>query len=146
MLYLISYLGFNRTFTYDKMVKDIPQDDHQAHEEADESLGAKIEHCMDEQMLYLQKELKIGDLVQIVGSCRTYVSNYINQTKNMSFSDYVNSLRIEKSKQILVQEQDVKMVDLADRMGFTSEQSFFRNFKKFTGMTPAQWKKKNSSR
>jgi len=29
----------------------------------------------------------------------------------------------------------------AGQLGFASEQSFYRNFKKFTGMTPAQWKK-----
>ncbi|WP_295437171.1 AraC family transcriptional regulator [uncultured Prevotella sp.] len=31
------------------------------------------------------------------------------------------------------------MITIATQAGFTSEQSFYRNFKKFTGVTPAQW-------
>lgn len=144
MLYIISYLGFNRSFTYDKMAQEIPEDKHEEHKDEDDSLGCKIEYLMNEKKIFLQKGLTIADLVQQAGSCRTYISNYINQSKGMSFSDYINTLRIEEAKTILQSDQNIKLVSLSDRLGFTSEQSFYRNFKKFTGLTPAQWKKQNS--
>ncbi|MDO5447094.1 MAG: hypothetical protein Q4F34_04870 [Prevotellaceae bacterium] len=38
---------------------------------------------------------------------------------------------------------DPKILPIADKSGFSSEQSFYRNFKKYTGMNPAHWMTKN---
>ena len=76
------------------------------------------------------------------GICRTYVSNYINQTKGMSFSDYINSLRIDHAKMLLTSNtENVKISAIAAQSGVSSEQSFYRNFHKFTGMKTFEWMK-----
>lgn len=104
-------------------------------------LGRKIEKLKENQY-FLNKNLKITDMAQEMGTCRTYVSNYINKTYGCSFSDYVNQLRIDYAKQLLKNEQE-KLSSIADRSGFSSEQSFYRNFKKFVGMTPSEWQTKD---
>lgn len=111
---------------------------HEA-ERSPDSLTARIALLMSEEQLFLQKNLKIGDVASLLGVCRTYVSGSINASYGCSFSDYVNSLRVEYAKQLLSQSGDIKMFSVADKAGFSSEQSFYRNFKKFTGKTPAQW-------
>lgn len=107
--------------------------------EVDESeLGKKIEMLLVNDY-FLTKNLKITDVAREVGACRTYVSNYINKRYDSSFSDFVNGYRIECAKRLLQSGKEQKMSVVSEMSGFSSEQSFYRNFKKFVGMTPAEW-------
>lgn len=143
MLFALSYLGYSRDFSYIELQKetseDSPEDDVP---ESGDVIGRKLDSLMREKKLFLEKGLKINDVATQIGSCRTYVSNYINQYKGENFSDYINKLRIEEAKTIM-SGGDVKIIVLAEQLGFTNEQSFYRSFKKITGMTPVEWKNKN---
>ena len=144
--YTLCYIGYTRNFTIEQFMTDAPDDDGQAEEtttEDPEEIGKKIQSLMEEQKLYLQPNLKITDVVKKCGSCRTYVSNYINQTGN-NFSEYINKLRVEHAKTLLANTDSVKMVVVAEDSGFTSEASFYRNFRKFTGTTPQEWLRRHS--
>lgn len=165
MLYMLSYIGYNRSFTVEQFVVDsaeavqepachdaVSQDvegqdastpaEEDGDKEAADTLDARIEQLMTERKLYLVKNLKIGDVALEAKSCRTYVSNYINRTSGMSFSDYVNQRRVEHAKRLLLRtDSDAKVSAIADESGFASEQSFYRNFHKFTGMNPLEWKR-----
>lgn len=107
----------------------------------EEGLGQKIEALMSEEHLFLMKGLKIDDVASRTGSCRTYISNYINQTHGCSFSDYINRQRIAYAKTLMQRDAGAKMLSVAMDSGFSSEQSFYRNFQKFEGIKPAQWQK-----
>lgn len=149
MLFALSYVGFVRNFTIDTLNLDtkeeaIAADNEQAPEGASEDdgeqIGKRIERLMVEEHYFLKKDLKIGDLVRAVGSNRTYVSSYINMTYNCSFSDYMNRLRVEYAEGLLLtMPKGTKLAQIAADSGFAGEQSFYRNFKKFTGTTPAEW-------
>lgn len=143
LLYSLSYIGFTRTFSLEQFVQDIheaplPADSEPENQAEEPMLASKIERLMTSDY-FLNKNLKITDVAREVGSCRTYVSNYINKTYGCSFSDYVNRLRIEHAKQLMRSGRELKMTVVSDLSGFSSEQSFYRNFKKFVGMTPAEW-------
>ena len=144
MLFALSYIGFTRDFSFEQFVEDSqelidePAENIPAMEES--KVGKSIEQLFVTQRLYLTHNCKIGDVAKATGICRTYISNYINQTKGMSFSDYINSLRVEHAKILLSHNTDnTKIVIVATRSGFSSEQSFYRNFHKFTGMKPLEW-------
>ena len=144
MLFALSYIGFTRDFSYEQFVEDSkdygeqPTENKSAEEERE--LGYNIEQLVITKQLYLTPNLKIGDVAKVTGICRTYISTYINQTKGVSFSDYINGLRVEHAKSLLSQNTDnTKIATLATRSGFSSEQSFYRNFHKFTGMKPLEW-------
>ena len=146
MLFALSYIGFTRDFSFEQFVEDSkesieqPTENTPAMEESE--IGKSIDHLFITQQLYLTPNFKIGDLVKATGICRTHLSNYINQTKGMSFSDYINSLRVEHAKRLLSQNtENTKIVTIATQSGFSSEQSFYRNFHKFTGMKPLEWVK-----
>lgn len=143
MLFSISHICFNRNFTIDQYHLD-ENDDADVKEsslqENAEMIGTKIEKLMVERRYFLKKDLKIGDVVKEIGSNRTYVSNYINRTYQCSFSDYMNKLRIEYAKKLLLDSSsNTKLTLIAEQSGYSSEQSFYRNFRKFVGMTPAEW-------
>ena len=146
MLFALSYIGFIRDFSFEQFAEDSKEYSEQptgnttAIEERE--VGNSIEKFFITKQLYLTPNLKIGDVAKSTGICRTYISNYINQTKGMSFSDYINSLRVEHAKNLLSSNvENTKIATIATRSGFSSEQSFYRNFHKFTGMKPLEWVK-----
>ena len=74
--------------------------------------------------------------------CRTYVSRYINTEYGCSFSDYINRMRVDYAKTLMQETPNPKFIAIAEQSGFASEQSFYRNFRKFVGMTPEEWSAK----
>lgn len=140
MLYALSYICYNRKFTVREFSIDAEEPaEVKAVEEPADVLGRRLEMVLVGRELYLKKNLKIADVVREVKSNRTYVSNYINETYDCSFSDYINQLRIERVKIIMRESADKKLATIADEAGFSSEQSFYRNFQKFVGMSPREW-------
>ena len=143
LLFAISYIGYTREFSYSVMSMETEDEEYAAPEgaqDSEETLGRKLDELMERKQLFLEKGLKINDVAREIGPCRTYVSNYLNKTKGETFSDYINRLRIEHALTVLEKDHQIKNIALAERLGFASEQSFYKNFKKFTGKTPAQWK------
>lgn len=142
LLFAISYIGYTREFSYSVMSMETEEEEAvpEGAQDSEETLGRKLDELMERKQLFLEKGLKINDVAREIGSCRTYVSNYLNKTKGETFSDYINRLRIEHALTVLEKDHQIKNIALAERLGFASEQSFYRNFKKFTGKTPAQWK------
>ena len=74
------------------------------------------------------------------------MSNSINNCTGKSFTEYVNGLRIEYAKSLLLDKsKGLTMSEISEEAGFTHETSFYRNFKSFTGKTPKEWIKENSA-
>ena len=75
----------------------------------------------------------------------TKVSNSINQNSKCNFSDYVNKLRVEKAKKYLVKPQyiDYNIESIGYECGFNSKSTFYLAFKKFTSITPTEFRKQN---
>ena len=129
LLFALSYIGFFRDFSFEQFVEDSKEYTEQPTENATEmeeyEVGKSIDQLIITQQLYLTPNLKIGDVAKNTGICRTYISNHINQTKDMSFSNYINSLRVEHAKTLLLQNtESSKIATIANQSGFSSEQSF----------------------
>lgn len=144
LLFSLSYICFVRDFTIDNLQSDerVAEELTQEHvEERDiAQIGRKIDELLTVQHYFTKKDLKIGDIATEIASNRTYVSNYINRTYHCSFSELVNKLRIEYAMTLLTSAtEDTKLTQIAERAGFASEQSFYRNFKKIVGTTPKDW-------
>lgn len=146
LLHALSFIGYSRNFTIEQYNLDTEEGDETsiADQSDDSMLGRNIE-LLTANHYFLNKNLKITDLAREVGSCRTYVSQYINTTYGCSFSDYVNMRRIEFAKQLLQDEPNIKMSAVAEASGFSNDQAFYRNFKKFCGMTPSEWQEKEKN-
>lgn len=96
---------------------------------------------MSSARLYLQPDLKITDLAEALQVPTHHLSSALNQAGGQHFFDFVNDYRVRE-----VQDQlragaykQVTMAALAADAGFNSETSFYRIFKKHTGMTPKQF-------
>ena len=105
----------------------------------------EVAQLMEDERLYLNPSLKLSDLANRLNTSSFFLSYLFNQHMHTSFYDYVNLYRVEMFKQC-VRRGDTKVYSLdtiATRCGYNSRTSFFRNFKKCTGMTPNEWISKN---
>nr|MCR4836344.1 helix-turn-helix domain-containing protein [Bacteroidaceae bacterium] len=108
-----------------------------------EEMMARIEKLVVHEKIFLNGELKLSDVAARLGTNRSVISNCINSQRGCSFSQYVNSCRVQYAMNMMRRQQDVKISEVWITSGFTNESSFFRTFKAFTGMTPSEWKQKN---
>lgn len=143
LLFVLGYIGYNRSFRVEQFYADNPEEVLPDVPAENKELGAKIEHLMVTEAYYLRQNVTLTEVAREVGSCRTYVSNYINKEMHSSFSDYVNRLRIDYAKMVMLQHdshgRESKFSVIAQNVGFTNEQSFYRNFLKFVGTPPKVW-------
>ena len=81
------------------------------------------------------------DIVQAVGTNRTYISSIINQNYNQNFCSFVNSYRIKELENVIYQNPDFTNEVLAESCGFGSLNSLKRAIFTKSGMTLPEWKK-----
>lgn len=121
-------------------VQDSAEEDIAAlNPEEEDSLRARFENLMVSEQLFLRQGIKISDIAAMLNTNRTYVSRLVNNTYSMSFSDYINTLRIDYAEQYLLHNRNAKQSDIAVACGFPNASSFNNIFKKITGVTPKIW-------
>lgn len=103
-------------------------------------ISAEIEEVMRKEKPFLQPDLRVSDLARLLLTNRDYISRAIRLDKGMSFNEYVNKLRIEHAITLMKNNPQMSVLDLSVKSGYTSQASFFRNFKQFTGTSPKQFK------
>ena len=65
-----------------------------------------------------------------------YLSKIFRNYKNITPADYITTLRIEKSKQLLSNSSDLSVKEVALYVGYEDSLYFSKVFKKFTGVSP----------
>lgn len=74
---------------------------------------------------------------------KTYISRFIHSHYGKTFTEIVNSLKIEHAQEYL-RKTNKHMTEIASLAGFESYDHFSRTFKKYAGMSPAAYRNKNA--
>lgn len=119
--------------------KPLPEAAVDSAEDAFTELMDRITRQMEEGRMFLKKGLTKEDLARAVGSNSRYISDCINRKAGCSFTDYVNDYRIRYAQQLLYENPDMRLAEIGEESGFSSEVTFYRNFKARTGQTPIEW-------
>jgi AraC-like DNA-binding protein len=108
----------------------------------DPKLGALLAH-MEEKKPFLDPELTLTELARQSGLTRGQLSSLINQGTDANFYDFVNKYRVEEVKRLMVDPSfnNYNMLGLALEAGFKSKSTFNLIFKRFTGLTPSEYRK-----
>jgi len=103
---------------------------------------ARINHAMAIDKLFLNSRLTLDEFSKRVELPPRQVSAAINGGLKQNFHEFVNSHRVEEAKRILrgSEADHITVIDIATISGFNSKAAFNRFFKKFTGMTPTQYR------
>ncbi len=93
---------------------------------------------------YLEPNLSLNELSEMVEIPAKNISHVINEKHKQNFSDFINTFRIEESKRYLSDKTYALLTiqEIFYKSGFNSKSSFNLVFKKYTGYTPVEYRKK----
>lgn len=86
------------------------------------------------------RNLKLEDVASYFHLNKCYFCSVLKKELGKTFSQIVNEVRIEKSKDLL-RETNLSTLSIALSVGFNNQNYFNMTFKKLTGMTPLQYRK-----
>ncbi len=93
---------------------------------------------------FCKAELTIKDAAAEIGTNQNYLSQYLNRYKGLTFQVWLNTLRIEESKIILISGEKLSIEEVGVKVGIPQAYNFSRWFKIVTDTTPYQFRKLNS--
>lgn len=96
---------------------------------------------MEEEELFLNPDLNLVELAQILEVHPNYLSQVINSHEGKNFYDYINEKRIHKFISLIKIPENKKytLLSIAYECGFNSKSAFNRQFKKVTNQTPTEF-------
>lgn len=104
-------------------------------------IAKRLDECMSVEQIFLDRTLTLNGLALRVGTNRTYMSNFLNETLHMTFFQYINSLRLKHATQLLTTTQ-LTLAVVAERSGFNSLSTFRRCFQRTYGCSAVTFRKK----
>lgn len=136
------YLYKTRPFKKQEKYKGSPLN----HQFAGECIR-KLRHLMEVDKVYLDADISLQSLAEKLSITSRLLSQILNEKLNQNFSDFINFYRIEEAKRILQTPRgaQMKIIALAFEVGFNTKVAFYNAFKKYTSMTPVQYRKKLGS-
>ena len=143
MLFCIGFIGYRQQFSIADLEREEQQpESRQIEDDTTSELRQRIELLMKQKRLFLRPNLKIVDLVQLLNTNRNYIYIAINRGMGISFSEYVNRMRVEHAATLISRQPTIPLTEIAEQSGFSSSTSFYRNFKHYMGMGPKEYQGK----
>ena len=114
--------------------------------EEKENILQKLNHHLESAKPYLNPEITLNQLAQQMEVPARQLSALINQELGQTFFDLTNRYRIEEAKRRIRESEDEKLtiLEVMYQVGFNSKSSFNTAFKKYTGVTPSDYKSQRS--
>ena len=90
--------------------------------------------------LNYKSPITLNSVASYLGVTPFYISNLLSTHTSKNFTDLVTEYRVEKAKEMLKENYQIK--EIASKLGFGSHNYFSKVFKKVTGLTPKEYKSK----
>jgi AraC-like DNA-binding protein len=111
-----------------------------------EKIAAAVIQFMQTQKPYLESELTLDQLATQLSLKPKILSQSINEVLGKNFFDFINHYRIEEARRLLTNPKDEKItiLEVLYEVGFNSKSSFNTLFKKYTGLTPTEFRRQQA--
>lgn len=102
-------------------------------------------NVMDDVLYYIDHNysgtLKLEDIAPLFGYNSAYFGKFFHRTMGESFHSYVDHIRIERAKEMLIS-SPYKVYEIAEKVGYHNVDYFHKKFRKYVGESPAEYRKK----
>lgn len=102
------------------------------------------ENVLDNILQYIdhnyKENLKLGSIADLFGYNSSYLGKIFSKVTGKSFNAYIDSMRIETSKELL-RDNSCRIYEVAQKVGYSNVDYFHKKFKKYTGMSPAEYRR-----
>jgi two-component system response regulator YesN len=100
---------------------------------------------IDKVLVYLNKnfrnEVSLETASKICNMNKSYFSRYFKKVTGIGFSRYLTTLRIKEAS-LLLKNTNMSIGEIAEKSGFESQQHFCYIFKKETGISAGEYRKR----
>lgn len=110
------------------------------HEKGKLRCSVKIRHSLRYIQVHLHDEITLGKIADSVKISPCYLSRLFQKEMDISIIEFIQKERVEAAKQRLLHTDELISVT-SEYYHFSSQSYFIKIFKKYTGMTPAQYRK-----
>lgn len=86
------------------------------------------------------KDITLSTVAEHLALNPSYVSKMFKEHIGKGFTEYLTDYKVKKSKELLVN-TDLKIQDICTEMGYSNSYYFIKIFKKYTGLTPGEYRK-----
>jgi len=102
-------------------------------------LEKKIIHLFEEEKIFLDQDLTLIKLSELLDTNKSYASKVINDFTDKNYNNFVNEYRVNEARKLFAERENwnYTIEFIAFRVGFKSKSTFNIAFKKFTGITPS---------
>ena len=87
-----------------------------------------------------QNNIKLESIAPLFGYNSAYLGKIFNKATGKSFNSYIDHKRIDLSRELLL-ENRLKVYEIAEQIGYKNVDYFHKKFKKYVGMSPAEYRK-----
>lgn len=87
--------------------------------------------------------IKLEVIASLFGYNSAYLGKIFNKTVGESFNSYVDKVRIDHAIELLM-DNKLKVYEIAERIGYKNVDYFHKKFKKYIGVSPAEYRNKKS--
>jgi len=98
----------------------------------------KVEEGIRENLLDVN--LSVASLAEFLNITPSYLSRFFKRNTGKGVLEYIHECRVEKAKEMMLQNPDIKAKEVAEAVGFANLATFIRVFKKREGITPGQFR------
>lgn len=103
-------------------------------------LTERLIKLIEEEELFRNPDLRLADVAEKLATNKTYASALFNSYSGTGFTDLINGYRVRYAQKLMRENPYMPVAEVAHESGFSSQSSFYRNFKALTGLTPSEWK------
>lgn len=116
--------------------------DNQGKEPADthRTTGDRRKFIMDEAFIYNYRSMTLESLAKMLNLSERQTIRNIHEYYSMNFTEFRNNSRMTAAAQLLREQPDMSIPDIAEAVGFSSPTHFRNLFKKYHGMTPSEYR------
>lgn len=118
----------------------ILEDSGQSLKDSDmEELKDRLCNVLEREKLYLNPDIRVGDLAERLYTNKSYLAQTIKIKLNKNFCQLIHYYRVREAMRLYAQNPDLTITQLCRRVGFNSMTTFNTAFGRNTGYTPAEW-------
>lgn len=146
-IFVLGYRGLIQTEIFSLMEpsKNSKNESNVITTDKAQSLIIQLDKLMNEEKLFTNSELTLDDLAKKLAVSRNILSQFFNDNLKTNFYDYINRLRVDEMKRLLLdaEKEFMTIIALSVEAGFKSKATLNRIFKQYTKVTPTQFKHHN---
>jgi len=137
----VLFFVFNIQYSAEELGRLISsQNNRKQAPSADDLIASKLDGLVNSRF-YISPDTNLVDVASLIQINSKYLSEYLKYHFDETFMVFVNRLRIEYAVE-LMEDTDFSLNDISEKVGYGNVSTFYRNFSKFKGVSPSDYRKK----